>query len=100
MQLWETLGDAGHTGPANRNVSDTGPANRNAGHTGSANQEISTRRRMSMGRGNGRHAFRSIGIGGSPCTLTPKSSHLDILFVAAFGGSPCTLVPKSSCRRT
>lgn len=80
MQLWETLGDAGHTGPAN--------------------QEISTRRRMSMGRGNGRHAFRSIGIGGSPYTLTPKSSHLDILLVAAFGGSPCTLVPKSSCRRT
>lgn len=90
MQPWETLGDAGHTGPANRNVS----------HTGSANQEISTRRRMSMGRGNGRHAFRSIGIGGSPCTLTPKSSRLDILLVAAFGGSPCTLVPKSNCRRT
>ena len=39
MQPWETLGDAGHTGPANRNVSDTGPANRNAGHTGSANQD-------------------------------------------------------------
>lgn len=89
MQPWETLGDAGHTGPANRN----------AGHTGPTNQEISTRRRMSMGRGNGRHAFQSTRTGGSPCTLTPKSSRLDILLVAAFGGSPCTLAPKSSCRR-